>query len=450
MKLKRWIAIGTIICGLVGCDDFLDVKPDQSVVVPETIQDVRALLDNTTVFNEQPAIPAMADDDFRISDAGYSSLSNNIEQGAYIWTDDPYLGGSVGDWNKMYSQVFYANIALETLDGFGAPEDEEVNVLRGTALFFRAYAYLQLLQVFAPPYRQEGVNSERLGIILRERADVNDVPERTDLETCYQKVLSDLELAVSLLPDQTVVSTRPTKPAAYGALARAHLVMFNFELSADAAEKALDSHGEGLDFNELDASSVQPFERFNRETVFYSNLMSYAFFRSPELYINPDLASQYDDNDLRKLLYFEVGEDSLLRLTKPLGATTQMFGGIAVGELELMAAEGYARSGKEQSALHYLNRFASNRYRTGTWIPHTDLEQADLLDIILLERRKELVGRGLRWMDLRRLNQESGKEKTILKPVNGSEYRLFPNSPRYTFPIPDNEVNLNHTVQNDR
>ena len=449
MKLKRWIAIGTIICGLVGCDDYLEVKPDQSVVVPETVQDVRALLDNTTVFNEQPAIPAMADDDFRISDAGYSSLSNNIEQGAYIWADDPYLGGSVGDWNRMYSQVFYANIALETLDGL-APHDEEVNGLRGTALFFRAYAYLQLLQVFAPPYVQDGLNSERLGIILRERADVNDVPERTDLETSYQKVLSDLKLAASLLPDQTIVSTRPTKSAAYGALARAHLVMFNFGQSADAAEKALDSYGERLDFNKLDSSSVQPFERFNKETVFYSNLMSYAFFRSPEVYINPDLASHYGDNDLRKLLYFQVGEDSLLRLTKPLGATTQMFGGIAVGELELMAAEGYARSGQEQRALHYLNRFVSHRYKTGTWLPYTDLEQTDLLDIILLERRKELVGRGLNWSDLRRLNQESGKEQTILKSLNGNDYTLHSNSPRYTFPIPDNEVTLNNIVQNDR
>ncbi|MEP0714076.1 MAG: hypothetical protein ABJC55_19325, partial [Algoriphagus sp.] len=92
--------------GLMSCEEFLDAKPNQSLVVPKTLADVQSLLDNTNVFNGQATLPSIASEEVWISDAGYAALSNPIEQAVFIWSDDPYPSGFSGDWNSLYEQVF--------------------------------------------------------------------------------------------------------------------------------------------------------------------------------------------------------------------------------------------------------------------------------------------------------------------------------------------------------
>jgi hypothetical protein len=70
--------------------------------------------------------------------------------------------------------------------------------------------------------------------------------------------------------------------------------------------------------------------------------------------------------------------------------------------------------------------------------------------LILEERRRELIGRGLRWTDLRRINQETDYAVTLEKSLNGESYILEPNSVRYTYPIPDDEIILSGIRQNER
>ena len=69
---------------------------------------------------------------------------------------------------------------------------------------------------------------------------------------------------------------------------------------------------------------------------------------------------------------------------------------------------------------------------------------------VLTERRKELLMRGLRWTDLRRLNRDSRFAVTLSRTVQGQEYLLPPGDPRYTLLIP-NEVIVNSGIaQNSR
>jgi hypothetical protein len=69
---------------------------------------------------------------------------------------------------------------------------------------------------------------------------------------------------------------------------------------------------------------------------------------------------------------------------------------------------------------------------------------------VLTERRKELVGRGLRWFDLRRLNLDPRFQKSLSRTIAGQTYELAPQSKKYTFPIPDQEVKTYGWVQNVR
>jgi hypothetical protein len=49
------------------------------------------------------------------------------------------------------------------------------------------------------------------------------------------------------------------------------------------------------------------------------------------------------------------------------------------------------------------------------------------------ERRRELTVEGHRWFDLRRVNQ-----KQIIHQLDGENYTLVQNDPRYTIPYPKN------------
>ena len=69
--------------------------------------------------------------------------------------------------------------------------------------------------------------------------------------------------------------------------------------------------------------------------------------------------------------------------------------------------------------------------------------------LILLERRKELLMRGLRWMDLKRLNME-GAAITLTRTVNGQVYTLPPNDLRYALPIPEDVIAISGMQQNPR
>src|SRR5690606_21705656 len=124
------------ICVLLGCDSFLEPKPDKSLVVPVKLADVRALLDNTNIFNKQPVLNVHAGDEFIISDAGLAAMSNS-EVGSYQWLKDPYQGDRIDDWFVPYQQVFYANVALDALNQMNESNLEAAESLRGEALFHR-------------------------------------------------------------------------------------------------------------------------------------------------------------------------------------------------------------------------------------------------------------------------------------------------------------------------
>ena len=445
----------------MGCEGFLDAKPEQRLVVPTTLEDVGALLDNTVVFNVQTAIPYLASDEFRISDAGYQALATPYERGVYLWEEDPFGGQPVADWSRLYQQVFYANVALEALEKTGQtiqtnPTDQtdqtnlnEANRLNGAALFLRAYAYHQLLQVFAMPYSLTGGNSEVLGIVLRDRADINVNPQRASLQASYDRVVSDLRTAVELLPDVSDPKTRPSKAAALGLLSRVQLEMGDYAGGAASAEAALQGHGEGLDFNSLDLGLSRPFSAFNAEMVFYSSLLSNGFMRSAETFVDSVVMDSYGPEDLRRQAYFMERPGGRFTFSKFLTGTNQFFGGISVGELYLNAAEGYYRAGDEEKARELLDRLLIRRMEAGSFEP-VNLEGQSLLDRIIGERRKELIGRGLRWSDLRRLNQFGDSRTVIQKTVSGKTYELVPGSPRYAFPIPDEELARSGIRQNPR
>ena len=66
---------------------------------------------------------------------------------------------------------------------------------------------------------------------------------------------------------------------------------------------------------------------------------------------------------------------------------------------------------------------------------------------MLTERRKELLFRGVRWVDVKRLNKE-GYGISLQRTIDGQTYRLGPNSLRFALPIPEDVIAMSGMPQN--
>ncbi|WP_339880576.1 RagB/SusD family nutrient uptake outer membrane protein [uncultured Algoriphagus sp.] len=447
---KYSILLLTVFSGMFcSCDSYLDPKPDQSLLVPRTLEDVQYLLDNNVVFNFQGFIPLLAADEFSMTEEAFNGASVT-EQGAYTWSEDLFPTGTSTDWNYPYEAVFYSNVALDALGKYTGEKDQQYYELEGAALFYRSMAYYELLQTFAPAYQLEGGNEQLLGIVLRNDPDINLPSERATLEDSYIRVIQDLETALNLLPDYVEYKTRPNKAAAASLLARVQLSVFNYAEAARSAEAALGLYTERMDFNDIDSGTSRPFPLFNSETIYYTQLQSTSVMFSQLFTVDNGLIESYDSADLRLRYYFQTNADENHRMTGHHTGSSTFFGGLTVGENLLIASESNLRLGNEGKAKSWLGELLSLRYEDDSYREILDLEGEELLARILLERRKELVGRGTRWTDLRRLNQEAEWEKTIKRDLGGEIYQLTPMSPAYVFPIPDQEILRSGIVQNQR
>ena len=265
--------------------------------------------------------------------------------------------------------------------------------------------------------------------------------------------MEDLHTALKLLPDQTTFKTRPHKTAAYGLLARVYLSMSDYENAGKYADSALQRYNLLLNYNDLSkpTPNFNPFLQFHDEVIFHHTANSYtiATTSSSSGFIDTALYDSYNENDLRKQLFFQQFGNRYKFTGRYAGGSSGL-SGIGTDELYLMRAECLARQNRLDDAMADLNTLMITRWKTGTFVPFSAGTQDEALEIILMERRKQLLGRNLRWTDLRRLNLDPRFAVTLTRNVMGQEYTLPPNDPRYTMYIPSAEVLVNQLVEQNQ
>jgi tetratricopeptide (TPR) repeat protein len=430
---------------LSSCKKLLQVKPDDSLSVPSTLDDCQALLDDDRVMNGfgnsgYPSMPQISCDDYYVTDEQYGSFTL-VNQQAVTWNKQITTGDEFPDWDLPYRTVFTANNVLAILEKIPSfHEQPRWNRIKGAALYFRAFAFFELAQVFAPVYDNNTAVTD-WGIPLRLSADVNEKISRATMQDTYDRILGDLREARSLLPKglSNWPPTRPSLAAVYALLARVYLSTRNYPLALRYADSCLRLKGELINYDTVSTTSTLPFNRWNPEVIF-----SAAYFRSgpAALYrshVDSGVLQSYGANDLRKRLFFKFGDYFF-------GTYDQegyCFAGLAVDEMYLIRSECFARAGNTPAAMDDLNHLLQTRWAAGTFIPYVATDANDALLQILQERRKELLFRGTRWTDLRRLNKDNLTARSLTRTINGHEYKLPPGDPRWVLPIPDYVLSFN-------
>ncbi len=440
---------------LISCDDdWLEVKRDRALIVPTTLKDMRLLITNEILIREDyVAIAKVSADEYYITTERWNTMPNTIKN-AYLWKEEIYEANrNVEDWDKSYNEVLTANVILDGLKNIqpNSSTQEEWNDIKGGALHLRARAFYNLAQSFAKPYDVSTADSD-LGIPLKLSSDINTPTVRATLKETYDQILSDLTESVNLLKEVPIFKTDASKPAAYGMLARCYLSMRDYDKALISADACLQLYSTLLDYNTLNAASNTPFPRFNEDVIQHTqiNPLWSVFIPSLPNFVYPDLYNSYAANDLRRGLFFRNlgGGNFSFKGSYTQGSTP--FNGITTDEMYLIRAECYARQGNTVAAMADLNTLLVTRFATGTFVPLTAATPTEALNTILTERKKELIGRGLRWSDLRRLNQEPAFAITLTRTIDGIDYSLPPNDARYVLPIPDYIINISNIQQNIR
>jgi tetratricopeptide (TPR) repeat protein len=416
-------------------------------------------LDNTNnnLNTLNPAADEVSSDEYYLPFANYQALAYEQFRNMYTWQPQnlfvPRSAGFSNDWAQVYDMAYIANTILDNIDKIKRTSNnsDQWDSIKGQALFLRGYIYFKAATIWTLAY-DPATSDVDLGLPLRLTSNFNVPSVRSNVTQTYNQIINDTKSAISLLPKSQVHPYRSCKPAAYALMAKTYLSMRQYEKAGLYADSSLQIYSTLVDYNTYSPTVTYPITQFNKEIIYDTSAGGLGSSPVDPYYARVDtvLYKTYQTNDLRKTLFFSTNSDGTVSFRGTYeGAGYSLFNGIATDEVYLIRAECYARASKTNEAIRDLNALLIMRYKSGTFVPITNSTPADALNKILIERKKELLMRGTRWMDIKRLNKE-GAGINLLKNLNGKVFSLPANDLRYALPLPDDIISLSGMQQNPR
>ncbi len=456
-RMKPYLFIIFFAWLMPGCAKQLKQPVVNNISTISSLEKCEQLLNNTDVMGRQPAAPEISADNYYFKDSVLLSDLPALDLRHYVWAADLYAHQTnIPDYIFPYIQVARVNEVLHALEAISIVPSQQArrDHIKGACLFYRSYAFYNLLQLYARPYDGATAATDT-GISLVLTQDKEADQYRFSMQESYDQVTADLQQAAGLLPllPDAVRRNKPSKVAVWGLLARTYLSMRAYAAAQQYADSCLKYYAHLLNYQDAINIKPFPFGLSNPEVLYQAYLHGESRLlkgrtNNSELLIDSSLYHSYDSNDLRKTLYYRTDGKKVI-LNGSYSGSIFCFGGLATDELLLIRAECAARNHDIPLAMATLNELLAHRYKPGTFHPLSASSTDSALLLVLQERRKELAFRGIRWTDLRRLNKENPVH-TIRRFVGGVYYVLQPNDLRYTFPIPDDALAGGKMVQNPR
>lgn len=441
--------LGAVLLLLNSCSkEWLEEKQNIKLIVPSTLNDFELLLNVSTFEQDGRGSTEMSSDEAEYTIEQFNALPLSFQRNLATWNVAIYeeLPTIQNEWNVAYSQIQVCNVVLTGLNKIDRNENNKIlyDRIKGTALYHRSRQFLNLAMTFCK-YYDESIAKNELGIPLKLTDDIEERIYRPTLEETYQKIVTDLRISAEILPIEKISFTHIAKGGAYALLARTLLYMDKYQEAKNAADSSFKYHDFIEDYNTSNPSATRPLNIQSKEMHIPLNprmSVNYATVGR----INQDLYNSYSENDLRKALFFRKESDGKYSFKGHYRAA--MFSGTSTPEVLLIGAESRVRLGDDSGAIRQLNLLLQKRYKTGQFVPYTAESSSQTLEIILKERRKELLTRCLRWQDLKRLNRDPRYATTLVRTIGDQTFTLPAGDPRYILPIPQFIINYNGITQN--
>lgn len=465
----RKIKIITILVGLTmvfSCETQLNVVPEDNVAT-STVFGSFATINGTVVgiysknqsgdLNGNPQLMG----DFMADDVNFVGSFPSLQE------VDEFLTLATNTtidniWLDAYELIGAANNIIVNLpdvspdDVAGLTEADKTRFI-GEAKFLRALTNFQLVNIFAQPFQFSGGSNLGIPLVTQpfEGGEISEFQsERSTVNEVHAAIQQDLLDAVTALPEDNAL--RAGAGAARALLARLHLYRGEWAQAADFADQVISSGQYTLatDYDFYDdnpGSSENIFSVINTPT---DGPQDESVPGSDEVYVNFYNAAPGGrgdapfSQDLQDAFAVEAGDRrfSELSVAASDAGGNDTFFTTKYPDVVNNASDGMVLRITEM----YLIRAEAN-FQASTSVGDTPLNDINLLrtraglvnlgavdlDIILLERRKELCFEGHRRMDLLRNNRN-------LRPDGGAA--SAPGANKVIFPIVDDEFTNNPNI----
>ncbi|GAB3229094.1 RagB/SusD family nutrient uptake outer membrane protein [Hymenobacter seoulensis] len=417
--------------------------------------------------------------DIRADD--FLNRTSNLVTGAAVWQHtltEASQNDVISMWGAAYAGINQINVFLAGMEansanfvapGFPATFAATSLNYQGEARLLRALSYYALLQYYARPYADG--NGSKPGVPLRLQAetgqDNNDLARATVAQV-YDQILADLNFAEQNLPltqgSPTLNVTRAHRNTAIALKTRVYLAMGRYAdviteankiVSASAPFTATSGVPHALSSSiaavfappQETTETIMAFPFSAQDQPGTQNQLAYYYLPASlggngEYSLNPAgiLANTgFGETDERRTaLTVKVGTETFLKKFPTGTPYTDKAPVIRYSEVLLNLAEALARTGgSDARALELLNAVRGRSNAAGVYAPES-LTSTALVDAILLERRIEFLGEGIRNSDIMRL----------LAPIpgKGSVGAVQPSETLYIWPIPSTELQTNKLV----
>ncbi|TCC98463.1 RagB/SusD family nutrient uptake outer membrane protein [Pedobacter hiemivivus] len=425
------LAIGCIMVSQSSCKKYLDIKP-KGIIIAQTITDYEGLLNSNTVANPFGTLPVLINPSDDLTSTSYSLVRNDDpSSNVYFWksyiTDLNSINTTM--WSEMYRCIANLNVVTEGVMSATGGTEEKKRQYFAEALAAKSFCYYNLLIFFSPAY-MPATASNKYGVPYVVTVDQGTaIPLRPTLKACLEQITGDLLNAIPNLPNEQTFKTRIDKYGGYAMLSRFYLYMHDYVNALKYANLALTSPKASIvDYNQylsnltLPATNVSPEELLNR------------FSGAGTFTLSKDLNARLIPSDLRWRILVN-------NPTAPRFNTSKYRPnlGISWAEVFLNKAECLARSGDISGALTIVNEtIRKKRFDPLNYHPLTANSSDEAITAVLNERRIELMFRGVRWGDMKRLDAEGRMSSVKRFAADGVTVltSLEPKSENYTFQIP--------------
>lgn len=407
--------------------------------------------------------------------------TSNLVTGFDVWSLNE-AGTSQNSVKNLWSQAYFTiNLCNLFIDGMAAKGTSVVgsataNNYLGEAKFVRALCYYSLLQLYARPYAdgsgaKPGLPLRLVGIKASGSSDL----ARSTVADIYTQVISDLDFAEANLPltystaaPNTLNVTRAHRNTAIALKTRVYLSMQKYDKVITEANKIVSTNAPftaatGVPFalqsditvvfktpyNTTESILSMPMTTTAGDNPGTQNQLGFYFVQngsalgSAEYSLNANgiiADPSWTAADKRKtgLVFTNTGNGKKFVSKYPTGSPYTDYAPVMrYSEVLLNLAEALARTGTgaDARALALVNTV---RQRSDPAVILAPATQTDLINAILLERRIEFLGEGLRNNDLMRLMTTiPGKGSIPAKPASDQFY---------IWPISSDELSLNHLM----
>ena len=462
--IKACMLVGML--SLFSCgEDFLEIEPQQSLSISSAITDLNSLnaavlgVYNNLVSDENTyrwdllLVPDLRSDNVYIS-------SKNA--GRFLAFDEYRLiaqsGRPAGQWVEGYQTIVNAsnvinNVASATIL---SSEEAEAENRVGEMYAVRALSYWNLVRNYARPYSADGGASA--GVPFNNAGTNGEIitPARETVAAVYQQIISDLEAAIGLMTLEQ--NGRFSKAGAQALLAKVYIYMEEWTLAEQLATEVINSGRYAL-YTDANAWLNSWGANIGDEDIFTlintptdnGGVNSIGGIYDQDGYgdvlVTEDLFNIYAATDIRRSVMnrgdrLDGEKDALFPEGKyPNGETGQdYYKIIRLADIYLIRAEARAELGNDTGARADLDAIAG---RVDEGYVLSSASGQDLIDAIILERRKEFAFEGDRIYDLTRRQLSWTKYRTFEAfTVNWDNDQVYN-------PIPQIELDVNpNMIQN--